>query len=443
MSENDEIRKSCIEGETLVAYLRGELDASESRHVGTHLDACEACRAEARAFEAVVARLESASEDASARDLSADVLARLDAKEDHARAVARVSWRMRASLAAAAALLVAAGAWVALQSLSRESRPVGTVPVAVAPRDEQVTQALKWLAASQEADGSWDPAKWGGEPNYRTGVTALALMALTAGDGPASAEESAAAARARNYLLAGQGKSGCFGPFFSQMLYNHGIATVALLAEFRRSRDASLKEPIRRAVAFIRSEQQPGGGWGYVKASANTSITAWQVEALILASGADWPEAKPAADKGLAWVESMLDGSGRAGYSRAGDYPYGSGGLTAMAAMCLRMGGRDVCLVSGGLEDAAASGLSDSDYVQVYFLDQALRVAGTCPGEERLARAAAQLRHVVAERQVKAGPNSGSWEPCDRWGKAGGRVYATAMGALSLESGRRPPGRAD
>ena len=30
-------------------------------------------------------------------------------------------------------------------------------------------------------------------------------------------------------------------------------------------------------------------------------------------------------------------------------------------------------------------------------------------------------------------PSCGSWEPIDRWGGEGGRVYATAINALTLE----------
>ena len=31
-------------------------------------------------------------------------------------------------------------------------------------------------------------------------------------------------------------------------------------------------------------------------------------------------------------------------------------------------------------------------------------------------------------------PGAGSWDPVDEWGLAGGRVYATAMAALALET---------
>jgi len=48
-----------------------------------------------------------------------------------------------------------------------------------------------------------------------------------------------------------------------------------------------------------------------------------------------------------------------------------------------------------------------------------------------------RLRSLLAERQRKyaAGENPclwGSWDPADRWGREGGRVYATAINVLTL-----------
>ncbi len=415
-----------VDGETLVAYLRGELEGADRERVRAHLDACETCAREARAYEGVVARLRQLPNEPAVRDLSADVLARLDGED--ARAVhARVSRRFRVLALAAAAMLAVAGGWFAALSLRTP----------VAPSD-QVALALDWLAASQEPDGSWDPARWGGEEDYRVGITALALLALSDSD-RAAAAHPATVTRATRYLLAQQGKSGAFGPFFSAMLYNHGITTVALLERYERTRDASLREPIGRALGVISSEQQPAGGWGYLKSEANTSISAWQLQALLLASGLDWPETRAAADRGLTWVEGTLDASGRAGYARAGDFPYGNRGLTAMASVCLAMGRRPSERNDAGLVDAAATGLSDTDYVQVYYLAQALEVAERRgrAGDPELMRLSARLRRVVAERQIRRGPDSGSWDPADRWGRAGGRVYATAMGALSLQASER------
>jgi hypothetical protein len=48
-----------------------------------------------------------------------------------------------------------------------------------------------------------------------------------------------------------------------------------------------------------------------------------------------------------------------------------------------------------------------------------------------------RLVEVLAERQERAGPKAGSWDPVapvpDRWGEYGGRIYVTALHLLALE----------
>ena len=40
---------------------------------------------------------------------------------------------------------------------------------------------------------------------------------------------------------------------------------------------------------------------------------------------------------------------------------------------------------------------------------------------------------AVVGRQVKEGPQAGSWDTDDLWGGYGGRVYTTALATLTLE----------
>ena len=59
-----------------------------------------------------------------------------------------------------------------------------------------------------------------------------------------------------------------------------------------------------------------------------------------------------------------------------------------------------------------------------------------CAYHWRLAPAdvqAAVYRHYRAG-QRDDGNYAGSWDPDSQWGRDGGRVYATALGALTLES---------
>ena len=40
---------------------------------------------------------------------------------------------------------------------------------------------------------------------------------------------------------------------------------------------------------------------------------------------------------------------------------------------------------------------------------------------------------IGLQKPKDAGCERGSWDPSDRWGQAGGRVYSTALAVLTLE----------
>jgi len=45
----------------------------------------------------------------------------------------------------------------------------------------------------------------------------------------------------------------------------------------------------------------------------------------------------------------------------------------------------------------------------------------------------AAIQKQLIDRQQTDGPLAGSWDPDSTWGSYGGRIYSTAIGALSLE----------
>ncbi len=45
----------------------------------------------------------------------------------------------------------------------------------------------------------------------------------------------------------------------------------------------------------------------------------------------------------------------------------------------------------------------------------------------------AGILSAIARTQRRGGDEDGSWDPCDAWGIAGGRVYATAINCLTRE----------
>jgi hypothetical protein len=65
-----------------------------------------------------------------------------------------------------------------------------------------------------------------------------------------------------------------------------------------------------------------------------------------------------------------------------------------------------------------------------YFISQALAQRGGTPA--RNWKAALEKELVRAQREK--GCEAGSWDTVDEWSAVGGRVYATAIAALSLEA---------
>ena len=137
-------------------------------------------------------------------------------------------------------------------------------------------------------------------------------------------------------------------------------------------------------------------------------------------------------EKGMAWLGKVVDADGYVGYSRPGDFPYGSETLTAAGALCfLTDKGRSasssrLAQVVRALKNTARR-KTDVDYYRLYFVTHALRAAGNDDPE-----LIAGLCSALVACQEQTGVHAGSFEAKDRWSSAGGRVYATAMAVLAL-----------
>ncbi|TAN37044.1 MAG: hypothetical protein EPN23_06975 [Verrucomicrobia bacterium] len=435
---------TCAWAEEIPALLLGELAAARAAEVERHLADCVECTARRDEFNRVLFRLRALPAEPPSRDLAPEILARL-AGAAEARQRRPIWFRVAALLLAlvgGAALLgtlhrISSFDLAATVPASRIPSPVVQRAYSVADKTQAVGQAQAWLERTQEPDGHWDTARWGAQRMYTVGLTALSLLALSADEKVSTEAQRVARRRGVDWLIGQQDAEGQLGPDGSALMYNHSMATLALLEGVALETNAACRVACAKAINFIITNQRASGGWGYSRGpsgNVNTSITVWQLQALLRADEVGFPGVRPHITRGLAWLGERVSTAGRVGYRRANDFPNGSETLTAAGALCLLRtptGARDprvaqmLALVRG-----SATQPEPPDYYRWYFVSAALAAAGA--GSDP---ALNQLRAAVLARQTRNGDEAGSWLPGDRWSRAGGRLYATAMAVLALQSG--------
>ena len=331
-----------------------------------------------------------------------------------------------------------------------------------------IRAALQWLKRHQSSNGGWDADGWQGQcqsgacqgkqPERCTeqggavcdvGVTGLATLAFT-GDGHThrSGEFKDVVHKARRWLLRQQHSDGSLGFHEGHHAgaYNHAIATMALCELYGVTRDFTLKRPAQKAVDFTLKSQNPNLGWRYgIKDSHNdTSVTGWQVLALKAArtAGLDVPDAAFAGAQ--RWFQRATNTEGRTGYLSPGS---GSSMLaandgkfdavpcmTAVAVVCRIFTGERLSseAVRSGAKIVADSppawsGRKLNFYYWYYGTYAMYQVARHWKGWEK------DMLAAVMPHQRDKGCVDGSWDPVGEWCLQGGRVYATAINALTME----------
>lgn len=243
--------------------------------------------AERDAGDAAIAAMLRAVPERSFPDVSARVAA----------AILR-SRRQRRRLAYAAAAVAAEVAMVIGLSPQHVSPSDSAVQVAEAEAPAPEPGPDAWLLKAQEADGTWDPARWGGSREYLPAVTGFAMMALVRdGDGDGAAD--GAAARAAQALRAMQGRDGRLGG--GRTLHNHAIAAGALLRLYETGRFPELFSVVDGAVNYIRDSQDADGGWGETAGGAAAGV--WLVDALGRADALGWRDKGGHLRRGLRALE--------------------------------------------------------------------------------------------------------------------------------------------
>ncbi|MEE8467929.1 MAG: prenyltransferase/squalene oxidase repeat-containing protein, partial [Planctomycetota bacterium] len=336
-----------------------------------------------------------------------------------------------------------------------------------------IADGLEWLRKHQHAGGRWDCDEFmqqdppedrcsgPGDPMHDVGVTGLALLAFL-GDGNSLDQGPAndVVRRGIRWLRRQQDPdSGLIGEQLGHtFLYDHAVASLALVQTYAASGDPVLKQPAQRAVNYILRARNPYGAWRYEVppiGDNDTSVTGWMVRVLVAARHVGLRIDPDALVGSLNWIDAVTDrASGRVGYNSVGSvssriagvndhYPTGrTETMTAVGLACRLLLGQDPMqepilwkhaeLLLASLPQWDPDGFGNDMYYW-FFGSWAMYLMG---GRHWKAWNTA-LNAAALQAQRADGAHRGSWDPVGPWGVVGGRVYSTSMVVLALESGDR------
>jgi hypothetical protein len=321
--------------------------------------------------------------------------------------------------------------------------------------EASVSSGLKWLAAHQRADGSWnfdhrtdacgeDCTRPGSLSPCTVAATSMALLCyLGAGHTHKQGDYQEVVQHGLDYLL-GKAVKDQYGANLQEIegntgMYAQGLATIVLCEAYGVSEDQQLKAPAQFALTFISEAQNPRtGGWRYKfrDETSDTSVAGWQVMAI--ASGRISGLRVPVRTRQQAsrFLDSVQDQNGAFyGYDRPGRAPT----TTAVGLLCRMYLGwtHEQPALGEGVAYLASIGPSPHNMYYNYYATQVMHHWG---GDEWTKWNTA-MRDQLVNTQEHAGHAAGSWSPLNEDGSkrdphgsdAGGRLYTTCLSILTLE----------
>jgi len=358
-----------------------------------------------------------------------------------------------------------------------------------------VLDALIWLAKHQSEDGHWDVYNYTNQgkgklckklvskdhTDYNVGVTGLALLAFL-GAGYTHLDTNVehggknfgkVVKKGLFWLKNKQNAEGAFSTGGSKPMYNNSLATLAYAEAFGMTGAPMLRDIAQRGVDYVQKAQNeaPSGtgfmAWRYEPNSGDndTSVTGWAAMAIKSAEIAGLNTSGASMDGALNWVKKVTDTSyWLTGYQSASDATkkvaargknqnYKSHPSMTAIGMLIRMfANKDPN--SKPVKKGAKALMSDLpkwkeaepnspdhpvDYYYWYYASLALYMyAGPDSpneGNGMWSKWNSAMKEAVVNSQEgeKDGHEKGSWDPISRWSWEAGRVYATAINALTLE----------
>ena len=337
------------------------------------------------------------------------------------------------TLAAAAivALVVSVG------GASAQSTDAARAPVAESEAREllrieaAVDRGLEYLATKQDATGSWQHGM-AQQPN--TGINALCLLAFMGrGHVPGRGPYKETVGRALDAMIAAQQPDGLVvrnGGNSHGPMYEHGLATLALIEASGWRTDDAMRDTCRRAVAVIVGAQNNEGGWRYQPrpADADLSVTVMQVVALRAAQSARYDVPQKTLDAAAAYIKRCAKPEG--GFA----YQPGQGvknAQSAAGALSLQLLGLyDDPDVAKALESLQKRDYRPQMDEYFHYMNYYAMQAHFQAGEGPWALWSPRVRTILLESHNA----DGSWPG---WGEerinGPAKNYSTAMGAITLE----------
>lgn len=318
-----------------------------------------------------------------------------------------------------------------------------------AESEQAVERALVWLAKHQLPDGGWtfdhrtagdcrgQCRHAGTMSGARIAATSLAMLPfLAAGETHKQGRYKKHLDAGVKFLLRNMQPNGALTQGGGTM-YSQALATVVLCELSALTRDRDLLKPSRTAMSYIVAAQDPrGGGWRYFPGMpGDTSVTGWQLMALKSADNAYHPVPQASLDGVRAFLDYVQqDGGAAYGYATP---ELASTASTPVGLLCrMQMGWtRDEPALIQGVEALMVRGPLPNNIYYNFYATQVLHHFGGPHWTEWNKR----MRDHLVRTQATAGHETGSWHfeevtPEDALAPTvGGRLYTTALAALTLE----------
>lgn len=307
-----------------------------------------------------------------------------------------------------------------------------------------VERALEWLAAHQLPSGGWSLVHDGGKcqgncpdngspERFDPAATGLSLLAfLGAGYTHREGKHRETVRRGIYFLQQIMEETPLGGSFLHQNergMYNHGIAAFAICEAFQMTADKDLRPTAQAAIDFIVSAQSYQGGWGYLpKQPGDLTLSGWQIMALKsgFAAGLEVPAGT------ILRIDPFLDtqqlkSSCFYGYRKPDKHPT----CTAIGLLLRLFRGMPhthPTMLDGAVFVSRQNRPGNDAYFNYYSTLLLFHI-----GQPFWAPWNEQMREHLIQTQSQSGHTAGSWYFDDPYGREGGRLYTTAMCAMTLE----------